>query len=347
MQSYILEMLPAIHGTIIGIGAAFFSAFAMFAYQKLQETKDELDKIILEVETFSTPSNYIGSGNIKIINDDGELDWDGKAKELIFYTKGIYSYLDYEEKYGIPRDNYHQVPSENEIINSCRDLCQMFHYLFTSYPFSGKSMVHVGEITNKINEKKSLPFDKKRLQEIERRIGFLSWCWEGSNKSLIKLGQECTNIERKQNQERAEKNFNEMLKKIPEVSKEEKERLWVRFIQPSSNQQIDYSQIIYDYFNKVLIYQEKVLPKLKEMINVHDTFNERFKVKSLTIDALLIFLFIFLLGVITPLVLLNAQKDYNITWCSQLPYILLFMTSFPYIFIWFKLLMKIKNLNYK
>jgi len=63
MDSHILAALPEIHGILIGIGTAFFSGFAMFAYQKLQESKDKLDKIISEVEIFSTPNNFIGGGD--------------------------------------------------------------------------------------------------------------------------------------------------------------------------------------------------------------------------------------------------------------------------------------------
>ncbi|MEB3733159.1 hypothetical protein ULF88_01240 [Halopseudomonas pachastrellae] len=90
MESNILQALPNIHGILIGIGTAFFSGFAMFAYQKLQESKDRLDKVLADVEFFSTPSNFIGGGNTSLVTDKGELDWDGEAKILIHHAKSYF-----------------------------------------------------------------------------------------------------------------------------------------------------------------------------------------------------------------------------------------------------------------
>jgi hypothetical protein len=250
MQSYILEALPGIHGILIGVGVAFFSAFAMFAYQRLQETKDQLDKTILEVEAFSTPSNYVGGGQNRLIKDDGELDWDGEAKYLLHHAKSIYSYLDYEEKYDIPRDSRMQKPNDEDVSNTCRSLCLLLHYLFVTYPFSGKSMVHVQGVSEKINDKKALPFDMQRLQEIERRIRFLSWCWSTSNRALVALGQQSSEIEKKKSETDELTSFNESIAVIPELPEEEKQRIWATFHQPRLNMQIDYSQIISEYFNR-------------------------------------------------------------------------------------------------
>ena len=46
--------------------------------------------------------------------------------------------------------------------------------LFVSYPFTGKPIVNIQGVTEKLEEKKREPFDKERLQEIEHRVGFLS-----------------------------------------------------------------------------------------------------------------------------------------------------------------------------
>jgi len=133
---------------------------------KTQETKDQLDETLLDVESFSSPTNYIGGSNSELINEEGELDWDGKIKQLLMHATSIYSYLDYEEKYGIPRDSYTRTPDDDEVVETCRSVCLMFHYLFVAYPFSGKSMVNVQGVTEKLNIKKALPFDKQRLHEV-------------------------------------------------------------------------------------------------------------------------------------------------------------------------------------
>ncbi|QRZ23289.1 hypothetical protein H9L11_03885 [Vibrio sp. sp1] len=46
MSSPILEALPALHVTVIGVVAAFFSAFAIYAYQKVNDAKEKLDEAL-------------------------------------------------------------------------------------------------------------------------------------------------------------------------------------------------------------------------------------------------------------------------------------------------------------
>ena len=111
--------------------------------------------------------------------------------------------------------------------------------------------------------------------------------------------------------------------------------------------QTDYSQIISEYFNKIFMYRDNVLPKLKELIKVHETFNERFHVKKMTLYALKIFSFVFMFGVVTPMLLINLKQDYNIVWLSGLPYFLLFITTLPYMFVCWKLYLKVGSLNFK
>lgn len=346
MESNILQALPNIHGILIGIGTAFFSGFAMFAYQKLQESKDKLDKILVDVEFFSSPSNYIGGGNKSLVTDRGELDWDGEVKRLIHQAKSVFSYLDYEEKYGIPRSEFSHTPSDEKILSIGKDLCLMFHYLFVSYPFSGKSMVHIQGVTDKVESRKAEPFSSERLKDIERRISFLSWCWETSNRSIIALGQKATEIDRRKSETEAIKSFHESMANMGEVSEEEKQDIWKTFHQPRINMQVDYSKIIHDYFNKVLIYRERVLPQLSDTLKVYETFNERFKIKSITVNVLNLMAFIFTFGVLTPMLISGLKQDIGLEYPALLPYFLLLITVVPYVYIWALLFSKVKKLNH-
>lgn len=346
MESNILQALPNIHGILIGIGTAFFSGFAMFAYQKLQESKDRLDKILADVELFSTPSNFIGGGNTSLVTEKGELDWDGEAKSLIHHAKSVFSYLDYEEKYGIPRSEFSYTPSDEDILSTAKDLCLMFHYLFVSYPFSGKSMVHIQGVTDKVESRKAEPFSSERLKEIERRISFLSWCWETSNRSLIALGQKATEVERTKAEAEAIKFFNESMASMGDIPEEEKQRIWKTFHQPRSKMQVDYSKFIHDYFNKVLIYRERVLPQLSDTLKTYETFNERFKIKAITVSALKVTAFIFIFGVLAPMLVSGLKQDIGLEWHALLPYFLLLTTVVPYVYIWTIPFSKVKKLNY-
>lgn len=343
MESIILEALPNIHGILIGIGAAFFSGFAMFAYQKMQESKDKLDKTLDGVASFSSPSNFIGSNNTSLISENGELNWDTEAKNILSHAKSVFSYLDYEDKYGIPRSEFTHTPSDEDVLATTRNLCLMFHYLFVSYPFSGKSMVHTQGVTENIESRKAEPFSTERLREIERRISFLIWCWETSNQSLIYLGQKATEIEIKNSESEAVKAFNESIGKIGDISEEEKERIWKTFHQPRLNMQVDYSKIIQEYFNKVFLYRDRVLPQLSETLKTYETFNARFKIKALTIIALKITAAIFIFGIFVPILFSALGKNGSLEWHESLPYFLLFITICPYVYVWKTLFSKVKK----
>lgn len=341
----ILEALPTIHGILIGIGTAFFSGFAMFAYQKLQESKDNLDKVLSEVESFSTPNTHIGGVNF--ISEDGALDWDGAGKELLHHSKSIFSHLDYEEKYGIPRHISDTAPSESDICSTTRSLCSLFSQLFVSYPFSGKSMVHVSGITDRVESKKSAPFTVERLKEIQRRIGYLSWCWQTSNRSLITLAERCTEIEGKQAEIESRQRFTEQISQMGnEIDEKEKKRIWDTFHQPSLNMKINYAQILTEYFNKVGVYQERVIPQLSETLVNHQTFVERFNFKENTLAAFKIIAFIFVFGVLTPIILVGLKTDMKLVWHPVLPYSLIVLTVLPYAYVWRKLFQKVKSIGF-
>jgi hypothetical protein len=348
MESHILESLPAIHGILVSVGTAFFSGFAMFAYEKLREARDKLSKVLTEVEQFSTPSNFIGSGSTRLVSDAGELDWDGAARDAIRKATSIYSHLDYEEKYGtsLPASLARQNPAQ-ESLEACRELCLMFHYLFTSYPFSGRSMVHIKGVSEKLEQRKGSPFNKERLGEIERRISFLAWTWETQHKALLHLANESSKYENEQNLIESQKAFQESLKLMPEIDDQEKERIWNTFHAPRAERTIDYAQILTEYFEKVIVYRNNVLPSLREAMSMDESFNERFKFKKLSVICLKVLAFVFTLGIAFPLLITNLQQDINLVWHPTLPYLLLFVTSLPYLSIWLAIFRRVQRLEYE
>lgn len=343
MSSNILEVLPSVHGVFIGVGTAFFSAFVLFAYQKLQESRDKLDKTLSEVESFSTPNNFIG-GDLEAILTDDKLDWDNKAKYLIHSAKSTFSHLDYEAKYGIKTNGLASNYTDEQILSATKNLCCMFHFLFTTYPFSGKSMVSIDGVSCNGEVEKKKPFSSDRLNEIEARISYLSWCWDTSNLSLVALGEKATEIENMRNDQKAEKSFNETVGCIEHIQEHDKQRLWEKHKpRPSLN----YAEVIIDYFNKISLYRNKVLPQLSSTMSVYETFNNRFKLRLLTLTALKVLAFVFLFGVFAPISLLSFQQDYGLKWCSFLPYFLLAITFLPYVYIWAVVFKKVKRMEHQ
>lgn len=103
MSSPILESLPAIHVTVVGIFAAIVSAFAVWAFQKLFEAEDKLKKALTEAKERSTLSStvVIGGNNNNLLTEDGLLDWEGVGKQLLWRNKSLFSHLDNKAKYGL------------------------------------------------------------------------------------------------------------------------------------------------------------------------------------------------------------------------------------------------------
>lgn len=347
MPSPILDSLPAIHTTVIGFGGAFFSAFALYAYQKVREARDQLVKVLGEIEAFSTPNNYIGT-QADLLLENGELDWDGRAKRILHEAKSYFAAMDYEEKYGLPKAHFERSPpSEDEIISSCRSLCHVLHYVFVSYPLSGRSMVHVPGITEKIEDKKQAPFDSKRLSEVERRIGFLRWCWETNNRSFMELAQQCTLAEQRQALQRQQAAFEDSMKKLPPQSEAERERIWKTFHLPHIAHSIDYSKIVADYFSKVMAYEQNVLPALRGSLRVHDLYNERFQVRRLSLWMIAVTVVILLFGVFLPPVMQSARTDFNVYWHPALEYALLLGTAAPYFLVCWWLYRKLLTSSFR
>ncbi|UQY35607.1 hypothetical protein K8U54_03705 [Pseudomonas fulva] len=349
MDLSILESLPTIHGILIGIGTAFFSGFAMLAYQKIQDSEDSLNAVLAEVGDFSKSSAYIGGGdNDNLIQEDGSLNWH-EGKRILHSAKSLLSAQ--EDKHGIPGSPHFSEPSDSEICSVNRSLCVLLSQLFVSYPFNGKSSVHVSGVSERVELKKSEPFTVEQLQEIQRRVFFLSWCWETSSRSLIVLGQRSSEIERKEDELEYRKVYEETLlthiRNGIDISEAEKERMWNTSFQLRLNGQADYARIISDFFNKVLVYRDRVLPELSNSLKIHRLFVDRFNFKTNTLIAFKVIGYVFIFGVLAPIVLLALAVDIELVWHPVLPYFLLIVTVFPYIYLWQKLFYKFRRLSFE
>jgi hypothetical protein len=208
-------------------------------------------------------------------------------------------------------------------------------------------MVHIQGITEKLEEKKREPFDKARLQEIERRVGFLLWCWDTSNRALLELARVCTEIEHEKKVREVTTSFEENMAKMKGTSEEERKRIWATFHQPHLSHRIDYSQILVEYFNKVRAYRTNVLPALQEALHTHERYNERFRVKSLTLLTIKLISVILVFGVLVPPILQSARTDFGLAWEPSLDYFLLFITTAPYFIVCWHLYKKVRALSFQ
>ncbi|HHX8308949.1 TPA: hypothetical protein ACVOZF_002313 [Vibrio diabolicus] len=350
MSSPILELIPAIHATIIGVIAAFFSAFAVFAFQKVQESKDKVDKILKDTELFDTPNNFVGGSSFNLLTQDGLLDWDKCRTRILREAKSMYSELDSKAKYNIDL-GYRSNPSEEEISTMAKDLMLMLHYVFTTYPFNGQSIISTGDITEKIIEQKKRPFDIERLNELQSRISYLSWIWRYGHLSIIEIMKRYTAIQESKDRQQRDEEYKQMVDSLPDDSPEQYLDKVAKRINGHPNN-INYVQLVTDYFEKVLQYEQRVIPVISEALLEYTRYNERFKVKRWSLKMLELVGFTLAIGVclpITTLEILGGSKDldWNGFWISWFELFVLSLSMSPYFYSCWYFYKKLKGLSFQ
>ncbi|WP_440207014.1 hypothetical protein [Acinetobacter oleivorans] len=346
----ILSTIPGIHATIVGILAAFFSAFLIFAYQKVTEAQKKLEKALKVAESVSTPTSFVLAES-SLINDDGDLDWNG-ACYLIHNASMTFSHLNYV-KYGIDLERFSKDIENDEVIKIVDELTPFFYLFFTSYPMNGKSIETTPQSVLK-NSNNQL-FDYERYKKIQERISHLIWVWHTSQNSLTHLFNVYDQIkEEKLRKEKDAKiaSLNTDFERFS-ASMFEAHRIMISEFEYSYKRQIEHKKLslLTDFFQRAQTYQTKVMPILDETIIEFESYNNELKVKKLTKIVLAITIYILIVGIIIPLIFLeivgnipDSHKNFII---SYLEYFLLIASFLPYFLICFYFFKKIENTIFK
>lgn len=345
----IVENIPAIHATIVGVAAAFFSAFFIYAYQKVTEAQKELDKALETAKNVSTLNSASLVGKTSLLDKNENLEWK-KCRILIHEATTILSVLN------ITRSNtnspaFHQKNDNQEVIRIVNELNHFFHLFFTNYPMNIESIVSTSQSSL---ENPTHTFDSIRYSEIGDRITYLSWTWDTSQQSLIQLFDIYDQIIQQENQNKMQSEINKSISQLdrsfPNYQEvETRIRLQWQDIYNSFNQ-IRYTPILMNFFERIQVYQTQVMPTLKETLNEFETFNDQFKIKKLTKYFLYTTIYIIVLGIIIPLILFqfitNIGNGYN--WIiSYIEYFLLLSSFAPYFIVLVYFLKKIENTIFK
>ncbi|MCE4937470.1 hypothetical protein [Aliivibrio fischeri] len=351
LSSPILEALPALHVTIIGVVAAFFSAFAIYAYQKVNDAKEKLEDALKHSMSVSTPNTMMFNGNNIYVNEDGSLNWDNSGKEALRRATMLYSYLDYEEKYGIPRSSHQSEPSSEDVISACNELFSLFTTIFTTYPFWNNNLVHIEGQTDKVAKLCSKEFDAKRIQEMHRIVSYLNWTWNTNNRSLMTLASYAIEFTKQKQLKEQTEMFEKRMAEMPyQMDENEKQKIWKQFHLPRINKVTDFQGVFVSYFEKSHVVEKEVIPLLSVAISNFNTYNETFRVKETTLKVITLIMFNMLFGVLLPLVTLNllvgVQFEWSNFWFSSFEYFVLFLTMFPYLWAGKFLFDKVKKLNF-
>ncbi|WP_210445003.1 hypothetical protein [Vibrio crassostreae] len=342
MNSPILELLPAIHVTIVGIFAAIVSAFAIWAFQKQFEAESKLKKALTEAKQLSTPSSIviIGGNENNLLTEDGLLDWEGVGRDVLFRNKSLFSYLDNKDKYGLNNSN-NIVPTDQKILKAGDELMHLFYHFFNTYPFTGNSIVHMEGITDKVEEQKKRPFTIDQLQQMSSRVSFVCWCWQTNHLSILELFKRYTAIKQAEEVEERDKLLKETLQKMPKDIPEELIAGMTKHHDEFPLMNTNYVDVATHFFERIHEYQRSVVPALTEVVNEYKVNKEHFRIKERGLIFIRFTTFILLCGVCLPLILLewlNGAELFNwhsLAW-GWIEHLILLGTMAPYFYAFYK-----------
>lgn len=223
----ILEALPAIHVTVLGVVAAFFSAFGVYAYQKVNDAKEKLNTAVKFSRSISAPKSLVFESRNKFLTDKGTLDWDNSGKNLLREVVQLYSNLgnEYGNDYKLQREL-----SSEEVIMACEELHTLLSTIFRTYPFWNGSHSHAPEQIGKDNKS----IDSKRIQEMQRIIGYLCFTWRTKKQSILMLAKKGIefNLAKKEEEQRQIFECNMRSLDNENITQSFREKTWDDYHQP-------------------------------------------------------------------------------------------------------------------
>ncbi|EOX4919511.1 hypothetical protein [Vibrio alginolyticus] len=351
MNSPILELLPAIHATIIGIFAAIASAFAVWAFQKLFEAEESLKKVISEASECGSLDLSVTFGDNKnnLIDSNGLVDWDGVGKNLLRQNIALFSHLDDKATFGIAAMPSKE-PTEQEILKAGDELLNLFNHFFNTYPFTGKAIINVKGVTDKGDSKVKRPFTIEQLVQIRSRVDYVCWCWQTNSLSIIELFKRYTEIKHTMETVRRERRRQIIQSQLHKYCDEFSEPKTTPNQIPSLSFQSNYLEHATHFFERAHQYQTHVLPNLTKVLNEYEAHKDYFKFEKRGLVFVRIAILVLILGVCLPLVLLEwLHNDQYFNWDSfvfnWIEHFVLLLTMSPYFYAAYLAYTKLKRMS--
>ena len=346
MTNSLLDSLPALHGTMLSIIVGFVTAFALYAYQTTSSARQQLDNIKRQVQNISSPSFEISINRANYLNSDGELDWQC-FKDGLRDASSLFSHIDHEDhdlkretiivddmqndsdassrfdyikKHGFKKDAVYI--EKTQIEKAARQTLGLLSLAMTSYPYFGHGMLNKPATDELSNYRLWLP-------DLSRYNGFLLWLWNGHHRGLSELMNQYRLLDIQRQEDMHEKSLQQMLKSNKDqgisMSDEQIQRIKRQF---HTIRETDYSLILRDFFLKVTHLEQQVIPKANEHLITLTTYENSFKLKTRTIWVLASAVFIFILGIMTPMVITAYSKPPIV---KSLEICLFVFTTVPYL----------------
>lgn len=171
MDSVIMDALPSIHVGIASIVFAMYSVFAIYAYQKINEFKEEIERLVNDTKDLLIDVGLFEPGLPHPFEENGAIDW-----------RKSFDTIDQDIRFEfLTPENEDSYPTDERAIEIGNNLVIILRFLFSAYPFYSTSYFELGEITQKVDllKKADEPIVKNLCEERIRqmRIRLLGVAW--------------------------------------------------------------------------------------------------------------------------------------------------------------------------
>ncbi|WP_421308908.1 hypothetical protein [Aeromonas veronii] len=346
----ILEQLPAIHATIIGIVAAFYAAFSAYAYQQISDAKSDIQSSLENLTELSKLSSLSFETDNEFIKKDGTMDWDSKGKGMLLYAATTATSLfTREAQNSSPIDDSDLEHNYKTITDTYNNLRLLLSTVFTSYPFWNDGSNYIEGQTSQVVEASNVIDEGKRFQDMNRVLFFLDYIWNRSGKEFVVLAHKYTECKFKEKRDEINKMKED---KNPDFLHHDR----IHFLEESLKRDLNKAKteatepvFILEVFEKVKTIKCEILPVILKQLSTLNHCNEKYKLKDTSTKVIQYSIFITLSGIILPLTLLEVSSRVTIpafnTSMIFIEYIILLATMSPYFYFFALALRKIKSLD--
>ncbi|MEO4182989.1 hypothetical protein [Acinetobacter pittii] len=337
----ILNSLPSIHASFVGILAAFVSAFFIFSFQKIVEAEKKLEDSILNLNYHLSSFSCSLVLPFTLLDNNYKLDWEEKCKPLIREINSLSSrYKNYENILSLTNEE------QEHVISKIKALNELF-YLFTHHPqFYNSNKV---SITESVPNKQQYAFDELEFLNFKQRVFYLYHEWEIHKDSYIILIKLYDELQRNKNHGLFNETIENALTETKEIygNNDELLRNVVNHISKNFQKHNNHLNYLIEFFDIIRFCQEKAIPEINELNNEIIKFKEKLNIKSITIYGIYIATFITITGIILPLFILEViskiPEEKNNYIISLISYFIFTLSFSPYFLLSLFYIRKIKN----
>ena len=299
MDNSILTTLASINATILGIVFAVLVAFFIYSYQLLSQVKEQLSDLRSSTgQMMHLPTFYkVGAIDYSEYKDqNGLLDLSRIRRELSDLSP--VSIPDNMKK-RFSEIGIEMTKSDEETKFRATRLLDIINLLSISYPYSERSDIDKESLKLAV-EPKRLEYDEQWKNDLVSLNGYLSWIWQGRRSEILTLISDYKKIHdaERRNEFDAERKkiIDDMKRAGRQMTETEAEGMLAPF-----RHEILFERIITDFFERVILIQNKITPQIKELSYKLNLFQQRLEIKKYLSLSLIFTLMMLIVGIFLPL----------------------------------------------